>query len=88
MLELNPTVRIELRSHTDSKGADVYNLALSQRRAKAAEAYFMNKGIPPTQLIGIGYGEKEIRNGCTNGVQCSPEQHKENRRIEFLVTDY
>ena len=87
VLELNPNIKIELRSHSDSKGQDEYNLKLSQRRAQAAEAYVLSKGIEAGRIIGIGYGEKALLNGCANGVQCTEAQHRENRRIEFLVIE-
>lgn len=58
-LELNNNISVEINSHTDSRGKDVYNLDLSQRRAKSCVDYLVSKGIAPERLIPKGYGETE-----------------------------
>jgi outer membrane protein OmpA-like peptidoglycan-associated protein len=77
---------MELRSHTDSRGKDQYNMALSQRRAESAVQYIISKGIDRGRIIARGYGETEIRNECANGVTCTDEQHRFNRRTEIKIT--
>lgn len=86
-LKDNPTLKIELSSHTDSRGSDAYNLALSQRRAKSAVDYLISKGISPDRLEARGYGETRLVNECANGVECTDEQHQANRRTEIRVLD-
>ena len=81
----NPTLVIELGSHTDSRGSDEYNMILSQKRAKAAVDYMLNQGIYPDRISSKGYGETEIINQCVNGVKCSDKEHERNRRTEFKV---
>ena len=81
----NPTLKIELSSHTDSRGNDTYNMALSERRANAAVAYIISKGISKDRLEAKGYGETRLVNECANGVQCSDEEHQANRRTEVKV---
>lgn len=81
----NPTIKIELSSHTDSRGSDAYNLNLSQRRAESAVAYVVSKGIEKSRIQAKGYGETQLVNECSNGVVCSTEAHQENRRTEFKV---
>lgn len=88
LLKDNPNISIELSSHTDSRAPDEYNLNLSQRRAQAAVDYIVSKGISKDRLIAKGYGETQLINSCTNDVQCTEEQHQENRRTEFKVTEY
>jgi len=88
ILKQNPSLRIELSSHTDSRGNDGYNLKLSQRRADAAVEYLIKNGIAKNRLIAKGYGETRLKNNCGNGVNCSEEQHQENRRTEIKVLDY
>ena len=88
LLRDNPNISIELSSHTDSRAPDEYNLNLSQRRAQAAVDYIASKGISKDRLIAKGYGETQLINGCTNDVECTEEQHQENRRTEFKVTEY
>jgi len=84
----NPTLEIELGSHTDSRGADKYNLALSQRRAQSVVNYLVSKGISRMRMIAKGYGETALLNACDDGVKCTDEQHQENRRTVFKVLRY
>jgi len=88
MMTDNPSIVIELSSHTDSQGRDDYNEALSEQRAKAAVDYIMAKGISANRIKSKGYGETQIRNRCTNGVRCSDKEHEYNRRTEFKVLEY
>ena len=81
----NPTIWIELGSHTDSRGNDAYNLALSQRRADAAVQYIVDKGIGKNRITAVGYGETRLLNKCANGVKCTPAEHQLNRRTEFTI---
>jgi len=81
-----PTIVIELSSHTDSRGGDDFNLALSQRRADSARDYLLAKGIAPERIVAVGYGETQILNKCVNGVKCTDEEHRFNRRTEFKIT--
>ncbi len=53
----NPNITIEMASHTDRKGSDEYNLALSERRAKSVIDYLISVGIQPDRLQHVGYGE-------------------------------
>jgi outer membrane protein OmpA-like peptidoglycan-associated protein len=85
VLTANPKISIELSSHTDSRAGDQYNLVLSDKRAKAAVAYLISKGIDEKRLKAKGYGETLILNNCKNGVQCSEAEHQANRRTEFKV---
>ncbi len=81
----NKDLTIEIGSHTDSRGSDKYNESLSQRRAQSVVDYFIEKGVPSTQLGAKGYGETRILNKCKNGVECTEEEHQENRRTTFRV---
>ena len=80
-----PKMKIDIRSHTDSRGADSYNLKLSDRRAKATLEWIVKQGIDRNRLKAKGYGETRLVNGCSNGVPCTEEEHQENRRSEFIV---
>ncbi|HEY9561398.1 MAG TPA: OmpA family protein [Anseongella sp.] len=88
VLRQNPTLQIELSSHTDSRGSDNYNLRLSQERATAAVNYLVSKGIGRNRLSAKGYGETKLLNACANGVSCSDEEHQANRRTEISVLEY
>jgi peptidoglycan-associated lipoprotein len=80
-----PDMVIELSSHTDSRGRDDYNEALSQRRAESAKRFMVAQGVTASRIVAKGYGEKQILNGCANGVNCDEEQHRFNRRTEFKI---
>lgn len=82
-----PNVKIRIESHTDSRGKDAYNMVLSDNRAKSTQAYIVSKGIDPSRIeSAIGYGEKRLKNKCSNGVKCSEEEHFKNRRSDFIIT--
>ncbi len=81
----NPTIWIELGSHTDSRGKDAYNLNLSQKRAESAVEYIISRGISKNRITAKGYGETQLLNKCSNGVVCSEEEHQLNRRTEFKI---
>ena len=90
VLEQNPTMEIDVRSHTDCRQTAKYNMALSDRRAKSTMAWLVEKGIAKTRLTGRGYGESQLVNNCgcepTNKSDCTEEQHQANRRSEFIIT--
>lgn len=78
-------IKVELSSHTDSRGNDSYNMKLSQARAKSCVDYLISKGVKPESIIAKGYGESRLVNGCTNGAKCSEEEHQANRRTEVKI---
>ncbi|MCX8479629.1 MAG: OmpA family protein [Chitinophagales bacterium] len=80
-----PTMKIELRSHTDSRAPDDYNMTLSQRRATSAVNYLISKGIEVSRLIGKGYGETLLVNRCADAIPCTEAEHQANRRTEFII---
>lgn len=80
-------LKLHIRSHTDSRGNDAYNKALSERRAKSTLDYLVSKGIASNRLKSEGLGESELVNNCINGAQCSEEEHQKNRRSEFIVLE-
>jgi outer membrane protein OmpA-like peptidoglycan-associated protein len=84
----NPTLKIELGSHTDSRGSDQYNLTLSQKRSESAVAYIIKSGIAKDRIIAKGYGETKLLNRCKNGVACTDDEHRVNRRTEFKIIGF
>lgn len=85
LLKKYPDMKIELSSHTDSRGRDEYNETLSQKRAESAKNWVVAKGISSDRIVPKGYGEKQLLNECANGVECTEEQHQLNRRTEFKI---
>ena len=82
-----PKMIINAKSHTDSRANDLYNMALSNRRANSTVQYVISKGISKTRITGEGKGETELTNECSNGIKCSKEAHQANRRSEFLIVN-
>lgn len=88
LLTENPTIQIELSSHTDARGSAAQNLQLSQQRADAATKYIVSKGINKIRIIAKGYGDTMIKNHCAKGVKCSEEEHAVNRRTEIKIISF
>lgn len=85
LLDKYPDMVIELSSHTDSRGNDAYNERLSQRRANSAKKWLMSKKVSAQRIVAKGYGEEKILNDCTNGEDCTEDEHRLNRRTEFKI---
>ena len=88
LLSRFPSMEIELSSHTDARGSTQYNKTLSANRAKNAKEYLLKRGISPTRVKAVGYGESRTRNGCNDGKDCSEFEHQRNRRTEVFVTKF
>lgn len=85
----NPTMVIELGSHTDCRSSVQFNQTLSSNRAKASAEYIQKRISNPSRIYGKGYGESKLLNdcGCEGTVKsnCTEEQHQLNRRTEFII---
>lgn len=82
-MNLHPEMVIMVKAHTDNRGSDAYNMALSDRRARSTVQYVLSKGVARARISGKGYGEGEPKVDC--GADCTEEQHAQNRRSEFLI---
>ncbi len=85
MLKRYKNMKVEIRSHTDSRATTEFNQKISEGRSKAVTKYLTKKGISASRLEATGYGESQLLNECTDGVKCNEEQHSANRRTEFKV---
>lgn len=85
-LSANPKLTLEIESHTDAIASDDFNMDLSQKRAAKVVEFIEQKGIDSYRLIPKGMGESLIINHCSNGVDCSDGEHKQNRRTVFKLT--
>ncbi len=81
-----PDIEIELSSHTDSRGGTRYNKKLSQKRAESSVDYLINRGLSASRMTAVGYGESQLRNHCSDGKDCSEDEHQYNRRTEVKIT--
>ncbi len=76
-----PETNLLVEGHTDDKGSDTYNLALSERRASAVGNYLKNNTISSSRLLINWYGEAQPK------VDNSTDANRaENRRVEFAIT--
>jgi outer membrane protein OmpA-like peptidoglycan-associated protein len=80
-----PNMRVDVRSHTDSRSSAKHNAILSEQRAKATMNWLVKKGIERARLTSKGFGESRLINNCSDGVECTEAQHQVNRRSEFIV---
>jgi outer membrane protein OmpA-like peptidoglycan-associated protein len=87
-MELYPQTCVAIRSHTDSRASDAYNILLSDKRAQSTVNWLVSKGIDAYRLGGKGFGKKRLFNRCSNGVVCSEKEHQLNRRSEFIVSGH
>jgi outer membrane protein OmpA-like peptidoglycan-associated protein len=85
ILQDNPGLYVELGSHTDSRGSAENNFTLSQSRAKSSYDYLISRGVNSSRMGFRGYGESRLKNACADGVNCTEQQHSENRRTEYVV---
>lgn len=88
----NPTIIVELGSHTDARATETYNMVLSQKRAESAMIYLLSRGIPQERLTAKGYGESRHLEDCSGYRECPTAGpgddcpcHQKNRRTEFKV---
>jgi len=81
ILGANPNVKIQISGHADERGSDEYNLALSKRRSAEAKKFLVSRGVDPSRLETVGYGEEQpLANGMDEAAWSM------NRRDEFTVT--
>ena len=82
-----PKMNIDIRSHTDSRGTAEYNDNLSGKRAKSTQDWLVKNGINANRLSAKGYGEKELVNKCSDTIDCTEDEHQENRRSQFIINN-
>ncbi|MEO6760330.1 MAG: OmpA family protein, partial [Saprospiraceae bacterium] len=85
LMKRYPEMEIELVVHTDTRGDAKLNQELTDKRAENAKTYLVYRGVAENRIKAYGRGETEPRNKCTEGVECSDEQHAENNRIEVKI---
>ena len=88
VLTKHTNLTIYLDAHTDSRGSNNYNMQLSKRRASRVQQYLAQQGVNTNQVMLQYYGEKKLRNKCSNNAPCDTQSHQLNRRVEFRVVDF
>lgn len=84
----NPHVIVEFKVYTDCRGEEADNKKLSDDRAKYIMYHLVKRGVMENQISAVGCGAASPINHCTTGVECTEEEHKVNRRVEFLLKDH
>ncbi len=86
VLKENESLSLKIESHTDAIGSKAYNKYLSDKRAKSTKAYLISHGIDSSRIISaVGCGEERLLNNCSDGKPCTTDQHRLNRRSEFIL---
>lgn len=79
-MQQHPSLKVIIEGHTDERGSNAYNMALGEKRAKAAEAYLSAMGISPQRMEAVSYGEERpLVMGQTE------EAYAANRRAHFVI---
>lgn len=84
-LKKNPNCSVVIYAYTDSRGSSAYNKNLSVKRANEVKKHLIANGISTKRISIIGKGEEDLANTCSDGTECSEEQHQQNRRAEFKI---
>lgn len=92
LLYENPSMEVEMGSHTDCRSSAASNATLSNKRAASTVEYLVSRGISRARLQYRGYGESMLVNncGCEGPVKspCSEYEHQQNRRTEFKILKF
>ena len=83
----NPTVNVEIKSHTDCRGPASYNMKLAEKRGKSVIDYLVSKGISTSRINAQAFGETQPVNKCVDGVPCTKAEYAANRRTETIVIE-
>jgi peptidoglycan-associated lipoprotein len=81
ILKANPTLRIQVEGHCDSRGGIQYNIALGEKRARAVQSYLTEQGVEADRVSTISYGKERLLDASE-----TEEAHGRNRRANFAVT--
>ena len=83
LIKENPSLLVQISTHTDSRGSKEYNARLSRIRAESVQRYLSSLGITSDQVLLTWHGEEQLVNNCTDGKECDDLAHEKNRRAEF-----
>jgi outer membrane protein OmpA-like peptidoglycan-associated protein len=87
VMNVNPTMVLELGAHTDCRGTDAYNVLLSKARMHASLQYIKDRINNPERITGFFYGKTRLINrcDCSEEPPCTETEHQLNRRTEFII---
>jgi len=79
--------KFEILINTDSRGSTAYNDMVALKRGNIIKYQLLKMGVPANNIKVTANGERKIINGCVDGVECTEEQHKENRNCSILIRE-
>lgn len=85
LMKEDPTLKVIIGSHCDSRASVGYNIALSQRRSEEAKDYLMKRGVAGSRIFPTFFGKSILTNNCGDGVACPEDMQQRNRRSEFQI---
>ncbi|MDR2221468.1 MAG: OmpA family protein [Flavobacteriaceae bacterium] len=87
VLTTYPTIKIQIQSHTDSRGSAAYNMDLSQKRAQQTAQWLIKNGVDSQRITTKAMGETMLLNRCKDNEPCTAAEHALNRRSEFKIIE-
>lgn len=81
----NKALNIEFKTHTDSKLSEGGAMDVTTRQVQLIKNYFQKKGIAASRIKGTPKGKTTLNKPCEDG-KCSEEDHRQNRRVEFVIS--
>lgn len=81
ILKGNPSAKVQIEGHCDSRGGIQYNIALGEKRAAAAKKYLVSQGVAGDRVSTISYGKERLLDSSE-----TEEAHAKNRRGNFVIT--
>jgi outer membrane protein OmpA-like peptidoglycan-associated protein len=88
ILNEHPKLSIEITSHTDARGSDIYNHKLSESRLKSTLDYLFDNAVENDRVVGKAFGEEKLANECDDHVKCTELKHQQNRRSEIKIISF
>lgn len=85
-MKSDPDATVQLSGNTDSRGSKTYNLKLSEKRSASALNYLISQGVDASRVTTVNHGELNLINHCDDGVDCSKEEHAQNRRVDVIIS--
>lgn len=77
--------KLQIKSHSDSRGEEASNVKLTETRAQAIKNYLVSNGIEESKIEIQALGSSQPSNACKKGAKCSEKQHNQNSRVEFVL---
>ncbi|MBL4651331.1 MAG: OmpA family protein [Flavobacteriales bacterium] len=85
LMKNNPSIKVELITHSDARGDISYNLWMTERRSQRLAQYLINQGIAQDRIKTEALGESALSNNCSDETECTEEEHRMNRIVDVTI---